>query len=177
MNGRVIDRAEQGRLLASFNDAFRWEARRAYNIPYEREDFARFRAGNPRPPRDAPWWAAWLDQIASLTAAGKTIARVRVLDDPPTDYQRWELSATAEYVQAGEDIQWLPREVARDIGIPFGYDWWLLDDRHLIIMEFNDADEVAKRTLVTDPGEVARHRAWRDLAVSHAHPAGHVTAA
>jgi hypothetical protein len=44
-------------------------------------------------------------------------------------------------------------------------------------MEFNDADEVAKRTLVTDPGEVARHRAWRDLAVSHAHPAGHITAA
>jgi hypothetical protein len=146
-------------------------ARRQYNVPYEREDFAAYLAGNPRSPWEAPWWAAWLNQIAEMTAAGKTIARVRIIEDPPTPYQRWELSATAAYRQVGEDIRWLPRATAHTIGLPLEYDWWLLDEEQLLTMRYNDADEVAERTLITDPGEIARHCAWRDLAISHAHPA------
>jgi hypothetical protein len=177
MNGRVIDRTEQGALLASFSaTAFRFETRRAYNVPYEQDDFARFLRGDNDPPTGA-WWTGWLDQIDQLTHhEGKTIGRVRVVDDPPTDYQRWELSLTPWNIHAGEDIRWLPRSVAHDIGLPTGYDWWLLDDRQLIVLEFNDADEVATRTLVTDPGIIARHRAWRDLAIAQAHSAGSLAA-
>ena len=175
MNGRVIDRAEfAGRLATVGLSAFRFETRRQYNVPYERDDLARWKLDGSKP-RGA-WWAAWRQQIAGLTAAGVTIVRVRLIDDPPTPYQRWELALTADYTAAGEVILWLPRAVAREIGLPLGYDWWLLDNEQLMIMKFNDADEVAERILVTEPDEVARHRAWRDLAISHAHPAEQIAA-
>jgi hypothetical protein len=169
-----ITRAEQARMLTSFSSAFRWEAQRRYAISYEADDLAWW-AADGSAPRGA-WWPEWLQQITRLTRAGSTIARVRVLDEPPTTYQRWELFLTPQNIAAGEDIRLLARATARDLGLP-EYDWWLLDGGRLIIIAYNDAGEVATRTLVTDPGEIDRHSAWRDLAVSHAHPAERYAAA
>ena len=173
MNGRAIDRAEQARLLASFTYAFRWEAQRRYTISYERADLARWVADGSSP--QGAWWSEWLGDITRLTREEHSkIARVRVLDDPPTTYQRWELFLTPQNIAAGEDIRWLSRATARDLGMP-GYDWWLIDGQ-LIVITYNDAGEVATRTLVTEPDEIDRHCAWRDLAVSHAQPAEQLAA-
>src|SRR5215469_748809 len=120
-----VSQAEFGRLLATFGrSAFRLETRAAYALGYERADFERFLAGRPAPPPDLDWWRPWLDQIRQQTGEGKTIARVRVLTEPPSDYQRWELWAARWHADAGEQIRYMPRNRAEALGLPLDHDWW-----------------------------------------------------
>jgi hypothetical protein len=165
-------------LLQSFRrSAFRLETRSTYALTYERADFERFLAGSPVPPPQLDWWHPWLDEIARLTAEGKTVARVRVLDEPPTDYQRWEMWAARWHSQAGERIGYMPRSRAQRIGLPLLHDWWLLDDERVIAMWFTSAGEISDRELITEPGAVARFCEWRDLAVRNATTAEAIAAA
>ena len=162
-------------LYAIRHSAFRWEARSAYALGYERENFDRFLAGSPVSPPEISWWRPWLERIARMTAEGKQVSRVRVLDEPPSDYQRWMQWTGQWNTEAGELITYLPRSTARQL-VPVADDWWLLDDKRLIIMRYTNAGEIAGKELITDPGTVARHRDWRDLAVLNA-TAAEVTAA
>lgn len=165
-------------LLRLFNhDAWRFETQRTYALTYEAADFARFLAGTPVPPDQLDWWRPWLEEIASLAAAGKTVGRVRVVDEPPTDYQRWEMWAAPWHSRAGERIGYMPRSRAVEVGLPLDHDWWLLDDERVIAMWFTSDGEISGRELITEPGAVARYCAWRDLAVRNATPAEQITAA
>jgi hypothetical protein len=165
-------------LLRSFRrSAFRFETRPMYALSYERADFERFLAGTPTPPTEVDWWRPWLDEIASLTDTGKRIGRVRVLAEPPTDYQRWEMWAAPWHARAGERIGYLNHSRAQEIGLPLDCDWWLLDDERVILMWFTSTGSIYDRELLDDPGKVARFIEWRDLAVQHATTAEHVTAA
>ena len=165
-------------LLATYErSAFRLETRSTYALGYEAADFARFLAGSPVPPPDLDWWRPWLERIKRFTAEGRIMSRVRVIDEPPSDYQRWERWAAPWHSQAGERISYIPRSRARAIQLPMHYDWWLLDDERLIIMAFTEDGQIDSKTLSTDPGSVARHRVWRDLAVRNATPAEEIAAA
>ena len=178
MGGTAVTQAEFNELLATFeHSAFRLETRDRYALGYERADFHRFLAGTAVPPPEVDWWRPWLERITEMTRQGKRISRVRVLADPPTDYQRWELWAAPWHAQAGEQIGYMPRSRAVELGLPLGTDWWLLDDERLIIMWYTDDDEIAGKSLTTDPGIVAQHREWRDLAVQNAIPAEEIAAA
>jgi hypothetical protein len=175
---RPVTDEEFGTLLRSFgHSAFRLETRPFYAMSYERAGFEGFLAGNPVPPPELDWWRVWLDQVARLTAEGKTVARVRVTEEPPSDYQRWLLWATPWYAAAGEDIRCIPRGRAQQIGLPLDRDWWLLDGERLILMEFTADGELAGKSLITDPGTISTYRAWRDLAVRHATAAARTAAA
>ncbi len=153
--------------------AFRLETLDAYALDYERADFELFLAGRP----DSPPWQDWLDQVAAQTREGKTVARVRILAEPPSDYQRWMLWAQPWYARSGEDMRYVPRSKAAALRLPLEVDWWLLDDERLVLMYFTSAGEIAGKILTTDPGIVARHREWRDLAVRHATAAEEIAAA
>ena len=156
-------------LLRSFRrSAFRLETRPVYALTYERADFGQFLAGTPAPPPELDWWRPWLEEIAQLTAEGKTVSRVRVVDEPPTDYQRWEMWAARWHSRAGERIGYMPRSQAVRIDLPQTHDWWLLDDERVITMWFTSTGEVSDRQLRTEPDAVARFCAGRDLAVRNA---------
>jgi hypothetical protein len=173
-----ITEADFDELLRSFrSSAFRLETRDHYALDYEQADFDAVLAGSPADPADVTWWRPWLEQISDLTAQGRTIGRVRVIADPPSDYQRWEIWAGPWHAAAGERVGYLPRRLAEHIGLPVTGDWWLLDDERLIVMYFTEAGEIAGKDLITDPGIVARHREWRDLAVRNATPAEEIAAA
>jgi hypothetical protein len=178
MAGTPITEDEFGELLATFrSSAFRLETRDHYALDYEQADFDAFLAGDPVPPPAVQWWRPWLDQITRLTADGRQIGRVRILASPPSDYQRWELWAAPWHASAGEEIAYLDRRLAGEINLPSDGDWWLLDDERLIIMGFGDDGEITGKTLITDPGTVARYREWQDLAVCYATPAEEYAAA
>jgi len=167
--GTAITEAEFDRLLATFErSAFRLETRDTYALGYERADFEAFLAGSPTPPPELDWWRPWLEQIANLTREGKRIGRVRIVADPPSDYQRWEMWAAGWHAQAGERIGYLRRSRAEQIGLPLVRDWWLLDDERLIIMKFTDGGELDGKSLITDPDIIAPYCTWRDLAVRNA---------
>jgi hypothetical protein len=165
-------------LLRSFRrTAFYFEAQETYALDYEAADLKQFIAGSPAPPPEISWWRPWLDQITELTRQGKRIVRVRIISEPPSDYQRWGLWALPWHARAGEKISYIQRSRTEEIGLPLVHDWWLLDDERLIVMRYNDAGEVAGKSLNTDPDTIASYRMWRDLAVREATPAEAIAAA
>jgi len=165
-------------LLRSFKrSAFRFEMQHTYALTYEQADFDRFLAGEPVPPPELDWWQPWLEEIKRLTTEGKTISRVRVLDEPPTDYQRWEMWAARWHAEAGERIGYVTRSRVRTLPLPLPHDWWLLDDERVIVMRFSDDGSIRERITVTDRTLVARYIEWRDLAVRIATPAEAIAAA
>jgi hypothetical protein len=168
-----VTEEEFGQLLRTFKrSAFRFETLDAYAVGYERAAFDLFLAGRPEPPP----WQDWLDQVSAQIRQGKTVGRVRVMAEPPTDYQRWMLWAQPWYARAGEDMRYLPRSQAAALRLPLEVDWWLLDDERLILMYFTSTGEIAGKVMITEPGIVARYREWRDLAVRHATAAEEVAA-
>jgi hypothetical protein len=170
--GKRLTGEEFGELLRTFErTAFRLELQPAYNEPVERETVARFLAGDPEPPTAVPGLAPWFDQVARLTAEGRRIERVRVHEDPPTPYQRWERWVGQWNIRAGEVIRYLTRAEAHEIGLlpaAGNVDWWLLDSSRVILMRFDDEQHLVESELLDDPVVVAQACAWRDLAVHYA---------
>ena len=102
-------------------------------------------AGHPTPPPDLDWWRPWLEQIKRLTGQGKQISRVRVLAEPPTDYQRWEMWAAPWHTRAGEDIRYMTAQPGREDRLDLLNDWWLLDDERVIVMHFTGDGEIYRK--------------------------------
>jgi Family of unknown function (DUF6879) len=161
-----------------FNNLFRYftatavrlEVQPVYAVTDERESVDEFLAGEPRPVTEFPFYAQWLDRIRTATAHGKRVERVRVLDEPPTDYQRWEIWSGQYNAAAGETIRYLRRSRALQIGVPVTDDWWMFDSQHVALMRFAADGEPLGGEIVSDPTIVSRHRAWWDLAVAHSSP-------
>jgi hypothetical protein len=151
--------------------AFRLEVQPVYLVEDEQEQVAAFLAGSARPPTEFESYAAWLQQIRTLTAEGKRIGRVRVLTEPPTDYLRWEAWAGQWNITAGEDIRYIASSRANEIGLPLDYDWWLFDSLRLAVMKFDPDGRPLGGEIITDPAIVVKHGAWRDLAIHHSAPA------
>lgn len=163
-----LSEAELGDLLASFTtSAFRFELRDRYNSAVGAEPFRKWQAGEPD---DYAWHRSWMEKISRDVAAGKTWQRVRIVSVPPSTYTRYGIDVAKLSVQAGEDIRYLRRDVAEQLGLD-PYDAWLLDGSRLIWLHFNEADDTfAGAELITDHDAISRHQAWRDLALKHAQP-------
>lgn len=162
---------EFGEQLRTFDHAmFRLELQREYIEPIETETVARFRAGRPQDPTELDFMRTWYAHIRAATAQGKTVERVRVHDEPPTTYQRWERWIGAWNAAAGERLRYMTRRKARDIGLlPAAgtVDWWLIDDTRIILMHFDDLGHRIRTELSTDPVTLRQACAWRDLAIPH----------
>jgi len=162
-----------------FNQLFRYfttsaarlEVQPVYAVTDERESVEEFLAGHPRPVTEFPFYATWLDQIRAVTAEGRRVERVRVLEEPPTEYQRWELWSGQYNIAAGEVIRYITRSKALAVGLPVTDDWWLFDSAHLAVMRFSPTGEPLGGEIVTDPDVVAQHCQWWELAVAHSEPA------
>ncbi|GII90119.1 DUF6879 family protein [Sinosporangium siamense] len=151
--------------------AFRLELRDHYNVPAERErweafqeaDWARLDALN-RVQR-----AAWMELMRSVAAAGRSVERVRVVTEPPTDYVRFELRSNSGNAEAGEDIRYLARDLAAGLDLPAD-DYWMFDSRQVAIMRFGGDDVLKAIGLVDDPDIVAHYVAGRHAVWSRAVP-------
>jgi len=160
-------------VLGVAHTAFRLELQPAYIEPIEAETLARFLAGTPDNPPDVPFLHAWFDRIRQLTQDGKRIERVRIIDEPPTGYQKWARLIGWWSTAAGEHIRYLTRTHAHHIGLlpaAGNTDWWLLDNNRLILMHFDPAGTRTSAQLTTDPATIEQACAWRDLAVRHSVP-------
>lgn len=167
---RWVTREEYGSLFTFEHTAFRLEVQPFYTVDYELESVAAFVAGQPVPPTEVPELAQWFDYLREQTDAGRTIERVRVQPDPPTDYQRWERYVGRWNAGAGERIGYITPERAAAAGIPIEHDWWLFDSKRILRMEFDEDLVLTGGYLITRPSEVAKFCAWRDLAVHNSAP-------
>ncbi|GAB3158299.1 hypothetical protein GCM10027059_02770 [Myceligenerans halotolerans] len=136
-------------------------------MDYEADHLAAFLAGDEQPPTQVPSLAAWFDQIRDLTGRGRRFERVRIHQDPPTDYQRWVRWVGKWNEDTGEVMHYITPEQARaaDLLPAVGPDdWWLLDDVRLLRMTY-PTPGVATNYLVTDPAEIDKARTWWRLAL------------
>ncbi|GAA4616288.1 DUF6879 family protein [Saccharopolyspora hordei] len=162
----VLPGAQFDELLRSFRRrAWRWECQGTYRQPAEAEPWRRWRAGEPD---DLAWLRPWLDQVAAATREGRSIARVRVFREPPTEYQRWQLEVGEANVAAGEDVRVLPESRARSLGLPT-HDFWIFDEARVALMHFED-QQFAGSEIIASPEEVNRYLRWWGTACEHAVP-------
>ncbi|MFI1205104.1 hypothetical protein K2224_04060 [Streptomyces sp. BHT-5-2] len=153
-----------GRLFESFErTAFRLETLPEYDVEEEREEIARFLAGEDMGPEwaDNPW-------VRSMTDKGKQVSRVHVLTSPLTDYLRYELAAYPGNIKAGESIGIIDFAEQAVKGLP-GHDFWLFDDRQVYRMHYTETGAFIGGELLP-PGKLSEYQGYRDLALTHAVP-------
>lgn len=144
--------------------AFRLETRERYVVDKEQEPLRKFLAGEPA--NDA-WMEDWLADIRAATTDGKRVERVRVVNEPHSDYTRFGLDLAQLTVGAGEDIRYLPRTRAHELALP-DEDYWLFDSGHVAVLRFDGSDRLLGVQVLDDPAEVVRRCQWRDAAWHHA---------
>jgi hypothetical protein len=163
--------------LRTFREtAFRLEVQPVYIEPIEQELMARWLADTDASlsPDRVPELAAWFDQVAVVTADGRSMTRVRVQTEPPTLYQRFEQWADPWNIAAGEDIRYMTESTARRVGLfpaTERRDWWLFDDEVVIEFAHDPAGHRLRYNRTTDREHVAQAAEWRDLAIHHSAPA------
>ncbi|MET8225207.1 DUF6879 family protein [Streptomyces sp. NPDC004082] len=158
----VIPFADVAHVFKDFeHTAWRLETRRGYATDRRSEPWARWQAGEDVA-HDPP--DAWRLNVAEQRERGKRFGRVRVVDDPLTDGQRFLLARAPSSVSAGDEVRYLLRAEAHRLRLP-DYDFWLIDSRILLRFVFDDEDTTLGVTLSQEPAEVlaacqARDAAW-----------------
>jgi hypothetical protein len=164
---RRLTSEEFAELFTSFDDtAWHLETRGVYCIADEQDAFARFLAGQPV---GLDWFEPWLKQIRELTAQGRQIRRVRLIDEPPTEYQRFELWGAPHNIAAGEQISYLATDRGRKLGLP-DHDFWLFDSNRVVVSHFTDDGRLIGDELISDQEAVSAHCRWWTMAWTHATP-------
>lgn len=161
-------------LFAEFeHTAFRLETRRGYASDRAGDRFQAFvRGTDPEPEPEHPWNV----NVRAKTGRGGRFSRVRILDDPPTDGQRFLMAAAAGNVEAGEDIRVLWRADAVRLGLP-DFDFWLFDSSALVRMHIDETDTTVGVELIDEEEQVLAACRARDAAWAQAAPTAEVWAA
>lgn len=148
------------------HSARRLESRRRYDAEEERQRVQAFHAGE----MPEVYWRepdAWTEMVNRQTSAGNPFQRVRVVERPYTDYNRYMLYSSIRNVTAGEDIRYLERDQANELQLP-DHDFWVFDSRILVQLRFTADDRPLRHDMITEPAVVARHEEWVQLGLAHA---------
>ena len=103
----------------------------------------------------------WLRMVQEAAAERRQFARVRVVDLPMSDWNRYSYTLARHNIAAGEGIRYLARTDAPDLP---DYDYWLFDSSRLVVMRFDESDRFIGGELVEDSAEIVRANYWRDAA-------------
>ena len=137
-------------LFSSFTtSAFRLESLPEYRVESEREAFNQFLKTGDADLRSEPELQAWCNLVKAKTENGASVDRARIICSPATDYTRFEMTCSYPLsVEAGEVIRLLSEDdfdIACDeeeLDVVFNrwgaLDFWLFDDHHLLIMDYDD---------------------------------------
>lgn len=148
------------------HSAWRLETRRRYAEDEDTDTYQQFAAGEP-----VTWDLndPWCTNRREQTALGKRFERVRILDEPATEGQRYLLDNARRNTAVGEDIRVLTRSKADVLGLPRA-DFWLFDSRVVALLHFDEDDALTGVELITNPVDVLRYAQAREAAWHHAKP-------
>jgi hypothetical protein len=163
----VLTEAALTEYLGTFRStAFRFETRDRYDSEVGRAAFQRYLAGEPD---DYRWHEPWVAMLRRDTEQGKRWQRVRIVSVPLSDWTRYAITVARLSVGGGEDIRYLRRATAVDLGL-MPLDCWILDESILIRLHFDDDDVFRGAEVVPDAAVLEQHLRWRGLALRHAVP-------
>ncbi len=142
-------------------EALHLEMRDAYGTAVELPHLQKWLNGEPD---ETEWLEGWFDTVRAGTAAGKTFRRARIVSEPVSEYQQWVLKDTHLYVEAGEDIRWVPRRLVSALPLP-GNDFWLFDRELVVFLIFAGNGLVVDYQSTTDRAAIelcvtAFERVW-----------------
>lgn len=162
---RSLSDEKFNRLFRDFQyTAYRLEALQCYDVSYEQDEFGRFLAGESR--GVFPGISEWIDgTVAKAVENGKHVHRVHVVEEPLSDYVRFECAWSYEHtVAAGEDVRIIsvPRGVWPDLP---HFDYWLFDSSLLVAMRYDHESAFVSAEIIDDPHQIVQANYWRDLAV------------
>jgi hypothetical protein len=123
---------------------------------YMRSDptFIEWQAGRRWDPADREsWWHPWHAATSEVSGRGVDLRRARIVSEPISDYIRFEHELTFTNIMSGEKVRWLSRRRATDLALP-GNDFWLFDERIVLVNHFTGEGEVAAHETTTDPAVV-----------------------
>jgi len=127
------------------------ETRDAYGTEVELPHLAKWLRGEPD---DFAWLDWWLDMLRGHRAAGRTCRRARIVSEPVSDYQRWTLSHAEMFVDAGEDIRYVPRPSLVSVSLPGSGDFYVFDDRIVLFLHYAGNGTNTAFEVTEDPATV-----------------------
>ena len=146
---------------------FRLETLQQYDVDYETAEYQAFLLTGLL--KHEP--GEWQRMITEHDQAGRQLCRVHVVEEPLTDYLRYELALYEHNQRAGEHIRILP--ISRGHwpdDLPRRYDYWLFDDADVWRMIYDDHGRFVAAEQVTEPVEIGKCRRWRDNALARSIP-------
>lgn len=146
-------------------EAFRLETLASYGVVSEDEELQHFLStGVLHIPDDDPW----LERVRHFRATGRWVGRVHVLQQPLSDYLRYEFAVYEHTVRAGEDVRILDLADHPDIDLP-GQDFWLFDDVRVVHMDYDADGRQLGREFLEDTNP-ALYVAWKQQTLELAMP-------
>jgi hypothetical protein len=168
----VVEPTEVSRILRNWNETcFRLEALDQYMVESEEATLDAFLRGEPVRPHD-PSLEGWRERLRGEQESGRRRERVHAIAGPLTPYLRCEIEwGYTVNALAGEEIHILHRETWSDT--PFGSrppDFYLLDDRTVVVMAYDEVGHWLGGEVITTLDEVARYLELRDKALAASVP-------
>lgn len=158
--------------LAHFDSAersvSRLESRGHTDVPDERPEVRAFLLGE-LPELGERESSEWTRMVDRHRLAGRPFRRVRVMDEPLTDYNRFMVHCGYGSAAIGEDVRYLARAEANAMDLP-DHDFWVFDTARMIELRFTADGRPLQHDLITQPEVVARHEAWFQQAFAAATP-------
>ncbi|MBM7772483.1 hypothetical protein JOD54_002687 [Actinokineospora baliensis] len=157
---------EFNRLFREFRyTVFRLESRQHYRVSYEKDEFARFLTGESR--GEFPGISGWISgTVEPARRAGKYMHRVHIVEEPLSDYVRFECAWAYEHtVPAGEHVRIIPVEKGLWPDDLPQREYWLFDSEVLVAMNYGDDGTFHSAEIVEDADEIVLANRWRDAAV------------
>lgn len=151
-----LDLKEFGQCFEDFrHKAFRLETLDHYLVPEEEGIYARYLKGETPPPSVNE---EWCQLVRRNTQSGKCMERVHVISIPPSQYLKFEIEwGYVHSTAAGEKVYLLNRRnVPESKAAP--RDYWLFDDRTLVLMEYDQNGKFLGARRESDPAVVATYR-------------------
>lgn len=149
--------------------AFHLETHQTYAISEEDKRLRAFREGLPRPVRSVRT-TPWLRRVAVTTAQGKNWSRVHVIEQPLSEYLRYQLVGYVESQAAGEEIRLADRGQHLELA-ELGPDSWLFDagtsDAFGVLLHFDSEGQLLGIDKVTDRSAVEELERQRQVALAH----------
>lgn len=154
----MLDEKQLGALLMGARDGgsvFRWEGLRQYTVGSDGGDFERYVKGLPGPSLTRK--QSWLHMLRGEAVRGVHWHRVRLIQPPLSDYERYSCEWGYAYnIWAGDDVRILDTS---EVGPPpvHPLDFWLVDDDRVAVMHYDGEGHYLGADLVTEPDEVKKY--------------------
>lgn len=127
------------------------ETRDAYGTEVELPHLAKWRRGEAD---DYEWLGWWLEMLRGHRQAGRTCRRARVISEPISEYQQWVLSFVDQFIDAGEDIRYLPRRRLATVSLPGSGDYYVFDESLVLFLHYSGNGTNASYEVTDDPAIV-----------------------